>query len=149
MQSHMRSLLKINESRELAVRFPPLSDAQVEAYNNGDRTIMCTPEHFIVDFVQTWKGFGLNKSARVVIIRTFQKKAAGGAFAMNQPPDKMLTDEFLGGLVDQYMKSLRRVFSLARNPKTPEEVKEFKRRCARNTCMGTVSLSMHCSCTKH
>ncbi|KAI0709979.1 hypothetical protein C8Q76DRAFT_798750 [Earliella scabrosa] len=138
LQTHIRGLLKIDETSELFVRYPRLTDEQVTAFKSGDPAMACTPEKFYIDFDRPWKALSANKQARRVIIQTFQRKAEGGMFKINPPPVKFLTDEFLGDLTDAYVATLRRAYRKGNNPPTVQEANMVKAACARNSRMNTL-----------
>lgn len=136
----MQGLLKINDTSELLIRYPSLTPKQEKEYLAGEGDIKCTPESFYVDFKRGWKSFALNKLARHVIIKTFQRKAESNTFISNPPPPEFLTEEALAPFVDAYMKTMRQAYSKQVNPPTKEKQEEMKRRAAQTSRTNTVSL---------
>lgn len=138
MQTHIMSLLKISDTSELPARFPRLTDEEIASFNCKEGNIVCTPDDFHMDFTRLWKKLSLNKLARKVIIVSFVKKAEGGKFPRDPPPAKFLNDEALGPIVDQYMKTLRRAYREAHNPKEVDDTVRLRQERARNSRMNTV-----------
>ncbi|KAI0742708.1 hypothetical protein C8Q80DRAFT_1122900 [Daedaleopsis nitida] len=123
VHTHVRSLLKISTTSEVATQFPEWTDEDIAAYNAAHQAVDAAEEDIRPDFLRPWKGahaFFANRRARKVMIKTFQRKAEGGMFAVNPPPAKFLTDEYLGKVIDQYVTTLRRAYREAINPPSRE-----------------------------
>ncbi|OSD03003.1 hypothetical protein PYCCODRAFT_1467311 [Trametes coccinea BRFM310] len=138
IHKHVLALLGCCDTSKLAERFPPLSDDDIASYTNGDGQIVCSPDNFRVDFHNSWKGFEFNVEARVIIINTFLAKVRGGAFAAQPIPGRLLTEEVIGAVVDQYMISLRRAYRSQVKPPDKESTDKTKRRAAMTARQGTL-----------
>ncbi|OJT09988.1 hypothetical protein TRAPUB_13528 [Trametes pubescens] len=135
---HLRTLLKCQDPQELAARFPPLTDEEVESYMTPDGKVVCSPDNYRIDFEHPWKKFKFNIEAREVAIRTFVRKAESGAFANDPVPPELLTPEAVGKVLDVYMNTLRRTYRDRQKPPSQETLDEAKRRASQTSRTNTI-----------
>lgn len=106
-----------------------------------DGKVVCSPDNYRIDFENPWKKFKFNIEAREVAIRTFLKKAEGGAFAHDPVPPELLTHDAIGKALDNYMTTLRRTYRDSQKPPSKKTLDEAKRRASQTSRTNTVSFT--------
>lgn len=136
--------MKLKSIKRLAAKFPPLTAAEITAYEAHDSPVITT-DNYRPDFIQEWKKTTYNLEVHLFTIDDFLAALKGGSYNDPPLPDRFRTRKRVEHAIDGHMRHLREMYREQTHEQTPEfllklENTRMRKRC--NTCKHTVSLFM-------
>ncbi len=127
-------LLKYKDVKSLPVKFPTWTEEQVKAYEAHEGPYF-TPDNYRIDFTWGWKSSPMNFEAREYFITHFFETMNGGEYREPAIPERFLTRDRVGNLLDTHVAYLRPQFkkhSMLNNRKKEKKTRDrvLRTRCA-------------------
>ena len=125
---------------EMVAKNPPISDADMKAYLRGDGDVVCTAEHFRIDFQRPWRKTTFNQEAEQVFIDTFFQARDAGQYNDIAIPPVLLSRQSVSHVLWKHMEYRRRCYRLCKSPPSNVDEESVKKLRAASLHRRTASL---------
>ncbi|KAL7279729.1 hypothetical protein ACG7TL_006136 [Trametes sanguinea] len=150
VRKHLQSLLEFKDKdyKTMAEQNPPLTDAEIEEYEDDPAPSYFASHKFRVDFVKRWSSFSFNVEARDYFVHHLTRAFSGGAYKSAGVPARYITHKHIGAALDTYMETCRSQYRKVATP--PEQtVLDFRKaRMRRNSRKNTLFMTRQDILTK-
>ena len=130
-------MLGVKSYKEMAQKNPPLDDDKIFEYEMSGPKYF-TADNFRVDFVQAWREFPFNLSARDFFANQLVRVLKGGGYKKASIPPRYHTYDHVAEALDVHMDHARRRYREAVDPPDANEVETGKRKARMVSRRGTV-----------
>lgn len=137
VRAHFKKLLGVTSYGEMAAQNPPLDEDDVFEYQASGSKYF-TMDNFRVDFVQPWKEFPFNLSARDFFANHLLHVLKGGGYTKAGIPPRYHTYDHIGDALDVHMEHARKRYREEITPPEPAEKEKEKRKSRMVSRRGTV-----------
>ena len=129
--------------KEMAQKNPPVDDNKIFEYEISGLQYF-TADNFRVDFVQPWREFPFNLSARDFFATHLLRILKGGGYKKAAVPPRYHTYDHIGAALDVHMDHARKRYREEVDPPETEQVKSNRRKARLVSRRGTVRRRHFC-----
>ena len=140
MRVHLKKLLGVTSYKEMAEQNPPLNDDEIFNYEASGPQYF-NKDNFRIDFVQPWREFPFNLSARDFFANHLLSVLKGGSYKKASIPPRYHTYDHIGDALDVHMEHARKRYRQEIEPPTPSDKEKERRKNRMVSRRGTVRLS--------
>lgn len=139
MRKHLFLLCNADSMDEVIKNNPPISDEEMKSFlEDEDDLLTCSVQCFRIDFIRPWKTNAFNTLAKDIFIKSLIATYRGGEYSDLAIPEKLLTEQAIGAVLDKHMEYRRLQYRQHGNPKTKADTDAIKKRRATNARRYTV-----------
>lgn len=142
VRQHLFFLFDVTSMKELIEKNPPITDEEMESFLNGEESsLVCSLQHFRVDFQRPWKDTSFNQLAKEVFVQSFLATEKSGEYDETTIPPCLLTPKVVGIVLDKHMEYRRKQYRQHLKPLSEDELKRIAKRKAMTARRATVSFN--------
>lgn len=141
VRKHLLLLCNATTKGDLIKNNPPISDEEMKSFleDEGD-LLTCSVQCFRIDFIRPWKTNAFNTLAKDIFVKSLIATYRGGEYSDLEVPEKLLTEQAIGAVIDKHMEYRRQQYRQQANPKSKVDADALKKRRATNARRYTVRL---------